>query len=420
MSSSQHRRSSLLSLAWRNLWRNRRRTGITLASIVFGVFLAILMTGMQDQQWADMIDNAARSGGGHVTLQHPEYRETPSLKRTILGTETLRAAVESTTSVTAVRARVTGSLILNTAGESFGAGFIAYEPELETEETLRLLGNIAVGETLATGDERGIVLGEILARNLGVEIGDKVVYTGTDKDGEITSGLCRVRGLIRTGAPSADASLALLPLSALRKTLGFADDEATQLAVFLSDQRATDVAVEALRPVIGERAEVLGWHEARRELAAFIAMKVGGARVFEILMALLVAAGIFNTLFVSVMERLREFGIMVAIGWSPARLFRLVMLESLLLGLVGLGAALLFTALPYYYLARNGLDLTGLIPEEQTEVAGVAMEMHLNFGIFPESLAVILVAALLAVLLAGIYPAWRAGHVEPIETIRLV
>lgn len=420
MSHSANRRSSLLSLAWRNLWRNGRRTAITLASIVFGVFLAIVMTGMQDRQWADMIDNAARSGGGHVTLQHPEYRDTPSLKRTVTGTDALREAVESSWEVTAVRERVTGNLILNTAGESFGAGFIAYEPELETADTLQLLGNVAVGESLQPGDRRGIVLGEILARNLDVEIGDKVVYTSTDKAGEITSGFCRVRGLIRTGAPSADASLALLPLSALRQTLGYADDEATQLAVFLDDQRSTSEAVRTLRPVIGERAEVLGWNEARRELAAFIAMKVGGARIFELLMALLVAAGIFNTLFVSVMERLREFGIMVAIGWSPARLFRLVMLESLLLGLVGLVLALLVTAGPYLYLARNGLDLTGLIPEEQTEVAGVAMEMHLNFGIFPESLAVILGAALIAVLLAGIYPAWRAGHVEPIETIRLV
>ena len=416
----KHSKNSLAKLAWRNLWRNRRRTLITLGSIVFGIFLAILMTGMQDQQWADMIDDAARMGGGHVSLQHPEFRDTPSLSRTVTNTAELRSAVEAAWDVSAIRERINGNLMLSTAGESFGAGFIAYDPNAETPETLALLDDISLGEPLAADDKRGILLGEVLARNLGADLGDKVVYTATDKSGEITSSLCRVTGMIRTGAPSADASIALLPIEAMRKTLGYQPDEATQVAVFLADQRSTDQAVQALRPAIGNRAEVLGWDEARRELATFIALKVGGARVFEGLIAILVAAGIFNTLFVSVMERMREFGIMLAIGWTPSRLFRMVMLESLFLGVIGLLVSLLFTAGPYYYLAKNGLDLSGMIPEEQTEVAGVAMSTHLNFGIFPESLAPILIAAMLAVLAAGIYPAWRAGKVEPIETIRLV
>ncbi len=413
-------KNSLASMAWRNLWRNRRRTLITLASIVFGVFLAILITAMQDQQWADMIDDAARMGGGHVQLQHEEFRDTPSLNRTVTGTAALTDTIRTAWDVTAVRERITGNLMLSTAGESFGAGFIAFDPDTESAETLALLDDVAVGEHLSADDKRGILLGEVLAQNLGAEIGDKVVYTATDKTGEITSALCRVRGLVRTGAPSADASLALLPIAPVRATLGYADDEVTQLAVFLEDQRSTDAAVAALRPAIGAQAAVLGWDEARRELATFIAMKVGGARVMELLIAILVAAGIFNTLFVSVMERMREFGIMIAIGWTSRRLFSMVMLESLFLGVIGLVLSLVVSAGPYAYLARKGIDVSQVIPADQTEIAGVAMNTQLRVGIFPESLALILVAAMAAVLLAGVYPAWRAGRAEPIDTIRLV
>jgi len=135
---------------------------------------------------------------------------------------------------------------------------------------------------------------------------------------------------------------------------------------------------------------------------------------------ILVAAGIFNTLFVSVMERMREFGIMTAIGFSPVRLFGLVMWESLWLGLTGLAAAVLVTAGPYIYLWKHGVDLSAMTGGESSEVAGVAMDPVLHVNIFPENAGWIAVAVLLATLLSGIYPAWRAGRVVPVESIKLV
>ena len=122
----------------------------------------------------------------------------------------------------------------------------------------------------------------------------------------------------------------------------------------VDDQRRADQVASALNADAGNNFTEHPWHEVQRELAAFIALKVGGARFMEALIAVLVAAGIFNTLFVSVMERLREFGILTAIGWSPARLFRLVLLESTWLGILGLVAAALITALPYWLMATKG------------------------------------------------------------------
>ena len=140
----------------------------------------------------------------------------------------------------------------------------------------------------------------------------------------------------------------------------------------------------------------------------------------KILIAILIAAGIFNTLFVSVTERMREFGIMLAIGYSPGDIRMLVMLESAWLGLVGLVVGALLTSGPYLYLNANGIDMTAMMGEGSVDIAGIGISTVMKVEIFPINAVFIAVAALLATLAAGIYPAWKAGRVAPAETIRLV
>ena len=412
--------SSLATMAWRNLWRNRRRTVITLSAIIFGVFLSVIMMAMQDQNWADMIRLAARLGAGHVTLQHPEYLDTPTLSRPVTGTDELRRLAAGNPRVIRVVERISGFNMLSTARENVGAGFLAVSPENEDEETLSLLEAVTEGEFFRTSSDGGIILGARLASNLDVELGSKVVYTLTDKEGEIVSGLARVSGIIETGSPSVDGGICLLPLDTVRELIGYGPDEAIQVAAFVDDQRVTDRVVTDLEGGAPAGVAVLPWHELQPDLAVFIAMKVGGAQVMMFVLAVLVAAGIFNTLFVSVMERLREFGIMLAVGFSPSQLFRLVMLESAWLAVVGLAGAALVTIGPYLYLSSTGLDMTAIVPADQMEVAGVGMSTTLKVGIFGESLTLIGFSALAAILLSGVYPAWKAGHADPVETIRLV
>ena len=412
--------TSLTTMAWRNLWRNRRRTLLTLSAIVFGVFLSVLMTALQDRNWADMIQLAARIGAGHVTLQHQEYLDNPTLSRSVRGTNRLVRLASGEAHVTRVVERITGFNMLSTAHENLGAGFIAVSPEDEDEQTLSLLEAIVEGEFFRSSTDDGIILGDRLASNLDVELGSKVVYTMTDKDGEIVVALTRVSGIVRTGSRSVDGGICLLPIDTVREVIGFAPDEAIQVAVFIDDQRRSDVVVADLRSGLTEDVAALPWYELQPQLAVFIAMKVGGSQVVMILIAVLVAAGIFNTLFVSVMERIREFGIMLAVGFSPGQLFRLVMLESAWLAGVGLVVAAAVTIGPYLYLSSTGLDVTAILGDAaDLEIAGVGFSPIMKVGIYPENVVLIGVAALLAVLLAGIYPAWKAGHADPVEALRL-
>jgi ABC-type lipoprotein release transport system permease subunit len=412
--------ANLASMAWRNLWRHRRRTLLTLSSIAFGVMLAVLFTGIGDSNWSEMIQLAARLGGGHVTLQHPEYLEMPTLSRTVRNAERLRAVALRDPDVERVVTRITGNLMLATAAQNYGAAFIAFDPGDEDATTLSLIEALTEGELFPSARDGGIILGKRLAENLDAGLGRKVVYTLTDKNGEIVQEAARVSGIVSTGAPSVDAGLCLLPIDRLREALGYDPGEAVQVGVFLGDHRRADAVAGRLGEAFGTQVSALPWHQLLPELSGFITMKVAGARFMEAIIMVLVAAGIFNTLFVSVMERVREFGIMLAIGFSPARLFSLVMCESLWLGLLGLLLAGVITAGPYYYMATVGIDLSAMMGEGSGEVAGVAVSPIMHANIFLENLVMIASAALLATLLSGLYPAWHAGRVVPVESIRLV
>lgn len=409
----------LVSLAWRNLWRQRRRTLLTLASIAFGGFMAVMMTAMQDQSFADFIDNAARLGAGHVTIQHAEYMDRPTLSRAVTGADDKRALATQDAEVVRVVERASGPAMLSTARDSYGGFFIAFDPQAETDDTMEFTQNIVAGELFETADSRGIVLGRVLADNLQAELGDKIVYTLTDRNGEIVNGMERLSGIVTTGATSTDAAIVLLPLGIVKGVVGYTEAETTQVAVFLGDgRRAMDVAAR-LDPQVGGDAAVLTWDELQPEIKAFVAMKVGSGRIMEGIIGLLVAAGIFNTIFMSVLERGREFGIMRAIGYSRGQLFRLVMLESAFLSVIGLLSAVAITAPVYFWIHGTGIDMTEVYAEQggAMDIGGVGMDMVLRIGLYPESAAAIAVAIVGATMLAGIYPAWKAGRVDPVEAI---
>ena len=418
--------ANIPKLAWRNIWRNRRRTLITLFSIAFGTLLAVLMTGIGDSSYSDMIDHAARLGGGHVIVQDETYIDMPSLKKTVRAAPELLDALEARPRVRAAVPRVVGGVMLATSTNSVGAGILAIDPALEDDTTLGLVDSLAAGEMFASASDEGIILGKTLAENLDLELGNKVVYTVTDRHGEIASGLARVSGILETGAAEVDAGTALLPLDAFRKVLGYAPGEVTQIAVFLDDHRpAAEVAagIEAeLGDQLGPEAAALPWFEASPDLAGFVSMKVTGTLFFELVVTILIAAGIFNTLFVSVMERMRELGILAAIGFSAWQLFGLVLWESLWLGLCGIVAGVLLSAGPYYYLSTTGLDTAVMMGGESggAQVSGVTMDQILYVQLYPPHAIYIAVAIVLATVAAGLYPAIKAGRVSPVETIRIV
>jgi len=409
---------NLAVLAWRNLWRHKRRTLITASSIAFGVLLAVTFTGAADYFYTRMIDAGANMGMGHVTLAAPDFNRAPSSRKYLSDADRLMQQTRQLEEVTKAAPRIQSQAMFASARKSVGGLFIAVDPELEKATQNVFLQVIVEGELPMEADSRGIVLGSELAEKLGVELGKKVIYTTTDKHGDIVSEIGRVSGLFKTGADELDGALAILPIDRAQKVLGYQQDEVNMIALSLADQRHSVEMQNQLRkmPVFTE-VEVLNWQQTQPDLAGMIAVDKSSNYISQLLIALLVAAGILNTMLMSVLERVREFGVMVVLGMSPKRLFGMVMLESFWLAWLGLIIGVIVTIPWYWYMYTTGIDLSGAYGDGFS-FGGVLIDTTFKLRLFADSIVAILLVLFTLAMLAGAYPAWRAGRIPAVESLK--
>jgi ABC-type lipoprotein release transport system permease subunit len=257
-----------------------------------------------------------------------------------------------------------------------------------------------------------------MAEKLGLQLGKKVIYTTSDANGEIVSEIARVTGLFETGVKQVDGAMVLLPIDSVRTTLKYGVDEANIVAVIVKDQRYTESMKKYVeQQVDNEEREVLSWKETQPDLAGILAIDRSGNYISQILVGLLIAAGILNTLLMSVMERTKEFGVMMAIGMSPRRLFQLVITESVWLALVGLIIGVIITIPWYLYLYHVGLDFSEAIGEDYS-AGSVIVDPIFRIRLYKESIIAILTGVFSLTLVSGLYPAWRATQTAPVESLK--
>jgi ABC-type lipoprotein release transport system permease subunit len=408
----------LNTLAWRNLWRHKRRTLITASSIAFGVLLAVTFTGAGDYFYTRMIDAGANMGMGHITIAAPDYNRAPSSQKRIQDADTLQAMMADLPEVKSVVARIQGQAMFASARKSVGGMFIAIDPAQENANNNLYIQALSEGDMLTTTAGKGIVMGVDLARKLQLTLGKKVVYTTTDVNGDIVSAIARVSGLFRTGVSEVDGGMALLPMQSVQKVLGYEANEVSLIAVSLRDQRASHALRDRMQsqPEF-KHVEVLNWQQTQPDLAGMIAVDKSANRISQLLIALLIAAGILNTMLMSVLERMREFGVMMALGMSPRNLFSLVMLEAFWLAVIGLIIGIIVTIPWYLYMAETGIDLTSAYGDDFS-FGGVLLDTVFKIRLFKESIIGILIGLFSLALLSGAYPAWRAGRIPPVESLK--
>ncbi len=411
---------NLNQLAWRNIWRRKRRTLITAFSIAFGVFLSVTFTGSGDYTYTNMIDMGASMGMGHVTVEPVGYHLKPTLDKRLTGTEKLHKQIMAMPEISGATVRITGQAMFASARKSVGGAFIAVDPAFETPSNNLLMRSIVEGSLFTDKAGRGIVIGSKLAKKLKVKIGKKIVYTTTDAEGEIVSNIARITGIFSTGIDMVDGIMALLPISSVQKTLSYGQDEATVIAVVIKDQRHAEMMRDKLATLPEARdVAVLTWKQSQPDLAGVIAFDKAGNYISQVLVGMLIAVGILNTMLMSVLERTREFGVMMAVGMSPKVLFRLVMVESFWLAIVGLLLGIIITAPWYYFLYNTGIDFSGAFGSDFS-YGGVLVDPVFKARLFKESVMAILGGLFILALLAGLYPAWRAGRVPPLESLKTI
>ncbi len=415
----------LLQLAWRNLWRNRRRTFITMAAIAFGyamlLFVACLMAGLRWQ----MIQNGTCLVMSQIQIHAPAYYPNRSLQKTLGGRKgtdvsALLASISADRRVSAVAPRVYGYALLSAAHRSAGVELMGVVPDLEPKITT-LNTQIAKGTYLTARLPKGVVIGDKLASTIGIELNSEIVLLTQAADGSMGNDVYIVVGILHTGLDSVDRGLVLMSLSSLQDLLHLAPARIHEVGIKLNHiNAATDVAA-ALEVQLGKTlpVRVMAWPELAPELANYVQFNKGVTVVLFFIFFLVAVIGVMNTMLMAVFERTREFGMLMAVGMRPSQVIRLILTEAAGLGVASLvvGAALGVPLL--WYLQVHGLDLGGATGEV-VSVAGVVVG-HLWYGRqdFPAySEAAVGLAA--TALVSALYPAWRAAQLRPTEAMRKV
>lgn len=412
---------NLNKLAWRNLWRRKRRTLITAFSIAFGVILAVTFTGTGDYYYTRMIDSGASMGMGHITVTAIDYNRAPSLKKRLHNVTELRSQLingNSKLNITDAMTRINGQAMFASANKTIGGMFIAIDPAQESAHNNLFIRSIIKGKLFSNANTPGIVIGVKLAEKLKLRIGKKVVYTTTDANGEIVSAIERVVAIFKTGVNEVDRGMALLPITRVQKILAYKPDEASLIALILNDQRKTLSTRNNIATLpLFSNTEILTWQQSQPDLAGMIQMDKTSNYVSQLLIGFLVATGVLNTMLMSVLERKREFGVMMAVGMAPKTLFKLVMIESFWLAIVGLIIGVIISTPWYIYMAEVGIDFTAAYGDDM-DFGGVLIDPIMKIRLFKESIIAILIGLFTLALSAGAYPAWRAGRIPPVDSLK--
>ena len=258
-----------------------------------------------------------------------------------------------------------------------------------------------------------------MAERLKVTVGSKMVITSNNLRGEIAAELLRVVGIFETGSEMIDGYICQTALKRAQTLLAMQEGEITQIAIFITDQRATDRVIEHLKKTLSpvSDAAVLSWREVMPELASYVELDGTSNYIFQIIIFIIIAAGILNTILMSVMERQFEFGVLLCLGMNPKNLLFLILAESMLLGLLGVTVGTALGLACNQYFTIKGFDMT-LFTGETLDISGIALDPILYSDLYPDHLITTVVLVFMMTLLVGIYPAIKAARSVPIETLK--
>jgi len=407
-------------LAWRNIWRNPRRTLIILTAIFIGVasmiFLASLMRGMME----GMVDNAIDNLTGHIRIQHPDFRKDPAVENRIPDPGSLIKEIKSLLPGGArVVERILVDGVINTSRENAGVIMVGIEPE--KEKNCSFIGDAPLeGQFFSNDDKNGIVIGRALLEKLGTRINRKVVLMSQGADGEIASRAFRIRGVYRSQMADTEKIFVFVPLHTARQMLRLGED-ATEIGIILPGDRMADTDLSPLTESLSERLTGKGvivedWRQMLPAMNAYLEMFDAFLYIWYLVVFVAMGFGIVNTVLMAVYERMREFGLLKALGMRPVRIFRMVLRETLFLLAVGMGMGNLAALVGIHILSGTGIDLTAFAKGvEMWGISRVILPVVTVGDLLTANLTVLILG-----LVVGIYPAVKAARFTPVETMRHV
>lgn len=402
----------LLALAWRNLWRQKMRTALSLLSMALASAILVFMLSFQLGVYDTMKGNALRIFDGFAQIQPPGYQDDPDIKKVIDNPDALVRAALKIPGIDAATERATGFVILANGEQSYGGAVVGVDPKNEPGVT-SLAAAVHDGRYLRPGDSDVIVMGSVLARNLNLKLGDRVTLIGSGLDGSVAADSLRLVGLFHTGMADLDRQIAEMPLARFKDT--FAMGRAANVVALAGPSLdGVDAALPALRSLAaGNGLTVADWRALEPAIDQGITLDFSTGILFYVSLVVVVVFIILNTLLMSVLERTREFGMLLAVGMRPGKIGVMVWYELIFLAVLGNAIGIVLGGGLALYFQIQGIAFAGM----EAMMAQYGLPDRLYPALSPTSVLAGPLVIVVSVMIAGLVPYRRIGALKPVAAM---
>lgn len=399
-----------LLLAWRNVWRNTRRSVVTIAATSLALFVMIIYTGLVTGYLRGMQNNILDLEVGDAQAFAEGYREKPSLYTTIEDPAKFAFELEDAGFTVSARLLATGL----GAGEDNSAGVQLIGIDvLDDAKVTEVSTHVRDGAWLEPGDD-GVVLGYRLAQNLGLGVGDELVVLSQGADGSMANDVYPVRGVLKGISEGVDRAGVFMTHAEFRELMVLPEG-VHQLILRTPEGAELSAATEEADALAPEGVEVSSWKQLMPMISSMLESASGAMKVMSIIVYLAVGIVILNAMLMAVFERIRELGVLKAIGVTPSKIFGLIMFETAIQTSVALVVGVALAIPANWYLATRGLDLSAL---GNVTIMGMAWDPIWRSEVTLDTYTGPTTTLMVIVFLAVLYPAIRAARIRPLDAIR--
>ena len=398
----------LFTLAWRNIWRNKRRTLITAASVFFAVFLSALMQSIQSGTWNHMLNNVVNYYIGFAQVHADGYWENRSINDLMTYDPQKVSNIESLVDVVP---RLESFALASVGEQTKGVMLVGIDPVKENSLT-RISERIVEGTMI---ENEGLLVGEGLKEILNFELGDTIILLSQGYHGANAANLYPVKGIVHFASPELNKQFMMLPLKQARDFFATDPDHVSAIVMNISNQEDVPQVINQLKEKFQEGYEVMDWQEMMPELVEAKEIDTAGSNIMLIILYLIITFGIFGTILMMTKDREHEFGILISIGMQRWKLIIMVWLEVIMISFVGVLAGIVVSMPLLKYLQLNPIKLTGQYADAY-ETFGMEPLMVTEFAAYifiVQGLIVFLITSILA-----LYPIISIKTLKPVKAMK--
>lgn len=404
----------LVQIAWRNIWRHKVRSLVVISSIIIGVWVGIFILGFAWGMYKSNIDDTVHKQLSHIQVHHPKFKIENESKYSIAQSDSILSILRENKYIASASSRVIATGMVASPTTASGIKIYGIHPESEIIQT-GLDDNVINGSYFKSRRKNEILIGEKLAKKLKVNLKNKVVLTFTSINNDLVSAAFKIGGIYRSKNISLDEVNVYVQEDQLRNLLGLQPYECNEIAILLKDEQQLQGVKTWVSSMLPED-KVEDWTELSPELSMVIESFNLYTYIIIGIILLALTFGIVNTMLMSVLERIRELGMLMAIGLNKRKIFLMIMLETINLTLIGCPIGLLLGWITIHFLGKYGIDMTMF----SEGLASYGFSSIIYPSLDQQNYMVVVVMCLITAILSAIYPALKALQLNPAESIRKI